>query len=65
MYAKIAGQQLSRADIVIKPKVSFIGSADFDKRHEAIIEGEKAALEQLPKIKEIIEKPFFRAYGKG
>lgn len=56
MYAKIAGQQLSRADIVIKPKVSFIGSADFDKRHEAIIEGEKAALEQLPRIKEIIDK---------
>lgn len=56
MYAKIAGQQLSRADIVIKPKVSFIGSADFDKRHEAIIEGEKAALEQLPRIKEIVEK---------
>lgn len=56
MYSKVAGQQLSRADVVIKPKVSFIGSADFDKRHEAIMEGEKAALEQLPRIKEIVER---------
>lgn len=56
MYSKVAGQQLTRADVVIKPKVGFIGSADFDKRHEAILEGEKAALEQLPRIKEIVDK---------
>jgi predicted acylesterase/phospholipase RssA len=31
-----------------------IGSADFLKRHEAILEGEKAALEALPQIMEII-----------
>jgi NTE family protein len=56
MYSKIAGHQLATADIVIRPKVSFIGSADFDKRHEAVIEGEKAAIENLPKIKNMIEK---------
>lgn len=56
MYSKVAGQQLSRADVVIKPKVSFIGSADFEKRHEAIMEGEKATLEQMPRIKEIMDK---------
>ncbi len=56
MYSKVAGQQLSHADIVIKPKVSFVGSADFEKRHEAIIEGEKAALETLPAIMNMVEK---------
>jgi NTE family protein len=55
MYSKIAGIQLQKADIVIKPKVGHIGSADFDKRHEAIMEGEKAAIEAMPKIISIIE----------
>jgi NTE family protein len=55
MYAKLASQQLSRADIVIKPKVGHIGSSDFSKRHEAILEGEKAAQEALPRIKIAIE----------
>ncbi len=56
MYAKISDAELSKADVVIRPKVGLIGSADFDKRHEAILEGEKAALESLPRIKEIIAK---------
>ena len=54
MYSKLAFVQLSQADIVIRPKVGHIGSADFSKRHEAILEGEKAALEALPKIMEIV-----------
>ncbi len=54
MYSKVADMQISRADVVIRPKVGYIGSADFLKRHEAILEGEKAALEALPKIKDII-----------
>lgn len=56
MYSKIANIQLSKADVVIKPKVGYIGSADFSKRHEAILEGEKAALEALPKINAVIAK---------
>ncbi|MBA4371744.1 MAG: hypothetical protein C0402_02655 [Thermodesulfovibrio sp.] len=54
MYSKLAAAQLARADVVIKPKVGYIGSAEFEKRHEAILEGEKAALEALPKIKNIV-----------
>jgi NTE family protein len=54
MYSKLASAQLSRAEVVIRPKVGHIGSSDFSKRHEAILEGEKAALEALPKIMEII-----------
>ncbi|HZW36087.1 MAG: patatin-like phospholipase family protein [Deltaproteobacteria bacterium] len=56
MYAKLASLQLSRADVVIRPKVGHIGSSDFSKRHEAILEGEKAAQEALPFIEGAIGK---------
>jgi len=39
MYSKLASHQLSQAEVVIRPKVGHIGSADFSKRHEAILEG--------------------------
>jgi NTE family protein len=41
---------------VIKPKLGFISSSDFTKRHEATLEGEKATIEALPKIQEIVNK---------
>jgi len=50
MYARLGAIQLGRAEIVIRPKVGHIGAADFSKRHEAIMEGEKAAVEALPRI---------------
>ena len=56
MYSKLSANQLAKADVVINPKVAHISSSDFSKRHEAVLEGEKAALEALPKVKEIIEK---------
>jgi NTE family protein len=56
MYNKISVTQISKADVVIRPKVSFVGSADFSKRHEAILEGEKAAVEAMPKLQEIINR---------
>jgi len=62
MYSKISQNQLARADVVIRPKVSHIGSTDFSKRHEAVLEGEKAALEAMPQIKKAIEK--LRAEGR-
>jgi NTE family protein len=54
MYSKLASIQLAKADVVIKPKVGYIGAADFSKRHEAVMEGEKAALEALPQVMKII-----------
>jgi NTE family protein len=57
MYAKIATNQLSRADVVIHPKVGHIASGDFTKRHEAILEGEKAAQEAMPKIQSLLRMP--------
>jgi len=54
MYSKIAAAQLSRADVVIQPKVGQIASGDFTKRHEAILEGEMAAQAALPKIQTLL-----------
>jgi NTE family protein len=57
MHSKLSVIQLARADVVIRPKVAYIGSSDFTKRHEAVLEGEKAALEALPKIEEVMARP--------
>jgi NTE family protein len=56
MHAKMCQIQLSRADVVIRPNVGHIGAADFSKRHEAILEGEKATLSALPDINRIISR---------
>jgi len=56
MYAKIAASQIAYADVVIAPKVSYIGSGDFEKRNEAILEGEKAATLALPQIQQKLAK---------
>jgi len=62
MHSKIAQNQLSRADIVIRPRVSHIGSTDFTRRHEAVLEGEKAALEAMPQVKAALDR--LRAEGR-
>ena len=56
MYSKLASMQTGKADKVVKPKVGHISSSDFFRRHEAIFEGEKAATEAMPKVKEIIDR---------
>lgn len=56
MNSKLSAIQLAKADVVIKPKVGYIGSADFSKRNEAVLEGEKAAIAALPKIQAIMSK---------
>jgi NTE family protein len=56
MNAKMSQMQVGRADVVIKPNVGYIGTADFSKRHEAILEGEKAAMDALPKINKIMSR---------
>jgi NTE family protein len=56
MYSRLAAAQLTRADVVIRPKVGSIASNDFSKRHEAVLEGEKAALEALPALQNIIAR---------
>ncbi|HWR89918.1 MAG TPA: patatin-like phospholipase family protein [Dissulfurispiraceae bacterium] len=50
MHARMSEQQLTKADVVIRPNVGFVAPGDFSKRHEAVLEGEKAALDALPRI---------------
>ncbi len=51
MGAKMAAQELARADIVIRPKVNDIGAADFAQKNRAILEGERAVQAALPQIR--------------
>jgi len=52
MYNRIASSQLGRADVVIVPKVGHIAGSDLSRRHEAILEGEKAAMAVMPALKQ-------------
>jgi len=56
MYNKISQFPITQADVVIKPQVGFVGSADFSHRNEAIMEGEKAALAAMPAINGVLAK---------
>jgi NTE family protein len=56
MYNKISQIPISKADVVIKPMVGFVGSADFEHRNEAIMEGEKAAWAAMPQINALLAR---------
>ena len=51
MGQKLGQAELARADVVVRPQVLDIGSADFSQRAQAIVEGEKAALAAMPQIR--------------
>ncbi|MFO1453408.1 MAG: patatin-like phospholipase family protein [Lysobacterales bacterium] len=51
MGQKLGALELTRADVVIRPKVNDIGAADFAQKNRAILEGERAAQALLPQIK--------------
>ena len=51
MGQQLGAQELARADVVIRPNISGIGSTDFDQKNQAILEGEKAALAVIPLIR--------------
>lgn len=48
----IGRQEMAGADFVIRPKLPYVKSWDFNARHEAMLEGEKAALAALPAIRQ-------------
>ena len=56
MGQNMARYELKEADVVIRPQVGNLSSTDFQARHDAILEGEKAAQAALPKIREAIRK---------
>ncbi len=56
MYNRIALTHLSKADVIIRPNVGAIGGADLSRRHEAILEGEKAAVAAMPALQQILNR---------
>jgi NTE family protein len=47
----IGRHELEDADVVIRPKTAAVSSTDFEGRHLAILEGEKAAAAVMPELK--------------
>ena len=56
MGQKLGEQEMTRAEVVIRPRVGQIGAADLDQKHVAVLEGEKAAQAALPQIRAAIER---------
>lgn len=56
MGGAIAREQLKEADVVIRPAIQRLSATHFEQRHEAILEGEKAAQAALPAIRERLAK---------
>lgn len=52
MGGVIGKSELAGADVVIRPRLPYVKSWDFAARHEAMIEGERAALAALPGIRQ-------------
>jgi NTE family protein len=51
MGRTIAASELTQADVVIQPDISKVPVTDFQGRHLAILEGERAALAAMPELK--------------
>ncbi|GHA87217.1 patatin-like phospholipase family protein [Cognatilysobacter bugurensis] len=51
MGQKLGALELARANAVIRPAVLDIGATDFEAKNRAILEGERAALAVLPRIR--------------
>jgi len=51
MGHSISRHELEDADVVIRPKTAAVSSTDFEGRHLAILEGEKAAAAIMPALK--------------
>lgn len=54
MGRAIAAQELQTADVVILPATKELTTASFESRHLAILEGEKATLAAIPKLRQRI-----------
>lgn len=61
----ISRRELQDADVVIQPNTGTVGPADFAKKHEAILEGEKAAQAALPAIRQKLKAAAERLAQSG
>jgi len=55
MGKSISGLETVSADVVIQPNTDMISAADFESKHLAILEGEKAAQAAIPQIRAQIQ----------
>lgn len=55
--------ELANADVVVRPNIGAMGSTDFEQKHQAIMEGERAALAALPHIRSAIQRATARSGG--
>lgn len=65
MGQTISRKELQDAEVVIQPNTGSVGSADFAKKHEAILEGEKAAQAALPAIRQKLKAAAERLSQSG
>lgn len=56
MGQSISRRELADADVVVRPETGGFGAGDFTKKHEAIMEGERAAQALLPMIRQKIQQ---------
>jgi NTE family protein len=47
----IASEEVKDADVVIKPDITQLSSTDFQSRHLAILEGERATLAEIAQLR--------------
>lgn len=52
----ISQYELQSADVVIRPQTAGLNTADFDSRHQAVLEGEKAAAKVMGELKAKLAK---------
>lgn len=55
MGQTIGRYEMAEADVVIRPLTAELPSADFQARHKAVLEGEKAAAAAMPELKAKLE----------
>lgn len=56
MGSAIAGHELVEADVVVRPDIAQLNSTDFNSRHLAVLEGERAGHDALPQLKSSIAR---------
>ena len=55
MGRQLAVQETARADVVIRPGTAGMGSLDFARKDQAILQGEKATLAAMPLLRQRLE----------
>jgi NTE family protein len=64
MGQTLAANELPFADIVIRPNVDAIGGADFQSKHVAVLEGERAVAAKLPELRVKLDQLREKMRGK-